>query len=260
MRAFALVLGALALSACVPGEIRKSVAAQEEDRDTVRFGAMSFERIADGVWQHTAYLDLPGIGPVPSNGLLVVDGETSLLVDTAWTDAQTEQLLRWAAEVLGKPVRAAVVTHSHQDKMGGIGALHAAGVETWAHPLTNDLAPEYDFPPARGTLTFDGGGWATGAGAAALAPLRVYYPGGGHTRDNITVGLPGRDLAFGGCLIKDARASSLGNLEDADRAHYARAARNFGAAFPDASRIAMSHSPVGDRRAIARTVALAEEL
>ena len=37
-----------------------------------------------------------------------------------------------------------------------------------------------------------------------------------HTSDNITVGIDGTDIAFGGCLIKDSKAKSLGNLGDAD--------------------------------------------
>lgn len=251
---------ALALTACVPSEIRAPVAQQEAGRDVVRFGEVSFTELKPGVWQHTTYLDLMGFGPVPSNGLLVVDGESSLLVDTAWTDYQTAQILRWAAEVLGKPVRAAVVTHAHQDKMGGIAALDAAGIPSWANPLSNELAPQNDLLPAGNALDFDAQGWAIGAGAAALAPLKVYFPGGAHTRDNITVGLPDLGLAFGGCMIKGSDAPTLGNLADADTAAYAQSVRNFSAAFPDAGLIVMSHSPPEGREAIARSLALALEL
>lgn len=255
-----IALACLALTACIPSEIRAPVAQQEAGRDVVRFGEVSFTELRSGVWQHTTYLDLMGFGPVPSNGLLVVDGESSLLVDTAWTDAQTAQILRWAAEVLGKPVRAAVVTHAHQDKMGGIAALNAAGIPSWANPLSNELAPQHDLLPAGNVLTFDAEGWATGAGAAALAPLQIYFPGGAHTHDNITVGLPNIGLAFGGCMIKASDAPTLGNLSDADTAAYAQSVRNFGAAFPDASLIVMSHSPPEGRKAIQRSLALALEL
>ena len=65
-----------------------------------------------------------------------------------------------------------------------------------------------------------------------LARSRYFYlPGPGHTSDNITVGIDGTDIAFGGCLIKDSKAKSLGNLGDADTEHYAASARAFGAAF-----------------------------
>lgn len=250
----------LMLAACIPSEIRAPVAEQEAGRDVVRFGEVSFTELRPGVWQHTSYLDLTGFGPVPSNGLLVVDGETSLLVDTAWTEYQTAQILRWAEQVLAKPVRVAVVTHAHQDKMGGIGALNAAGIPSWANPLSNALAPQHDLLPASNALAFDAQGWATGAGAAALAPLKIYFPGGAHTRDNITVGLPELGLAFGGCMIKGSDAPTLGNLADADTAAYARSVRNFASAFPDAALIVMSHSPPEGRKAIARSLELAEEL
>lgn len=254
------VASCLSLAACIPSEIRAPVARQEAGRDVVRFGEVSFTELRPGVWQHTTYLDLMGFGPVPSNGLLVVDGEASLLVDTAWTDPQTTQILRWAAEVLGKPVRVAVVTHAHQDKMGGIAALNAAGIPSWANPLSNELAPQHGLLAAGNSLVFAADGWATGAGAAALAPLKVYFPGGAHTRDNITVGLPALGLAFGGCMIKGSDSTTLGNLADADMGAYASSVRNFSAAFPNASLIVMSHSPPEGRKAIQRSLELAEEL
>ena len=82
----------------------------------------------------------------------------------------------------------------------------------------------------------------------------------GHTSDNITVGIDGTDIAFGGCLIRgQARPKSLGNLGDADTEHYAASARAFGAAFPKASMIVMSHSP-DSRAAITHTARMADKL
>ena len=76
-----------------------------------------------------------------------------------------------------------------------------------------------------------------------------YFTPAGHTSDNITVGIDGTDIAFGGCLIKDSKAKSLGNLGDADTEHYAASARVC-AAFPKASMIVMSHSAPDSRAAI----------
>ena len=249
------------LTACVPmGEIHDRAAVQEQVGEVTRFGDVALRELAPGVWQHTTYLDLPGIGPVPSNGLLVVDGEATLLVDTAWTEPQTAQIVAWADGVLEKPIRAAVITHAHKDKMGGIAALHQANISTYAHPLTNEDAPGNGFQPARNVLTFGGNGWLSGDQVAFLDPLEIYFPGGAHTRDNITVAVPAAGIAFGGCMIKGTESETLGNLADADVNAYARSARNFGAAFPDYAVIAMSHSQPEGREAIAHTVALAEEL
>ena len=83
---------------------------------------------------------MPGFGAVASNGLIVRDGRV-LVVDTAWTDDQTAQILNWIKEI-NLPVALAVVTHAHQDKMGGMDALHAAGIATYANALSNQLAPQ----------------------------------------------------------------------------------------------------------------------
>ena len=88
---------------------------------------------------------------------------------------------------------------------------------------------------AQHSLTFAANGWVEPATAPNWHSLKVFYPGPGHTSDNITVGIDGTDIAFGGCLIKDSKAKSLGNLGDADTEHYAASARAFGAAFPKAS-------------------------
>lgn len=225
----------------------------------VPYGQITFSRLSGDVWMHSSRIDLPGIGPIVSNGMLVIDGERSILVDTAWTDDQTTQILRYAAEVLGKPVRAAVITHAHQDKMGGIAALHVASVDTWAHPLTNAFAPENSFEPTRNSIAFGVDGRATGEAVRVFAPLQVYFPGGGHTRDNITVGLPTHAIAFGGCLIKGSEAETLGNLMEADLENYADSARRFGEAFPWATTIVMSHSAPEGRVAIGHTIDMAKQ-
>ena len=69
LRALVIIGG---LTACVPmGEIHDRAAVQEQVGEVTRFGDVALRELAPGVWQHTTYLDLPGIGPVPSNGLLV---------------------------------------------------------------------------------------------------------------------------------------------------------------------------------------------
>ena len=76
------------------------------------------------------------------NGLIVRDGGRVLVVDTAWTDDQTAQILQLDQTEINLPVALAVVTHAHQDKMGGMDALHAAGIATYANALSNQLAPQ----------------------------------------------------------------------------------------------------------------------
>ena len=58
---------------------------------------------------------------------------------------------------------------------------------------------------------------------AQLWPAQGILPGPQPTNIVITtVGIDGTDIAFGGCLIKDSKAKSLGNLGDADTEHTPR--------------------------------------
>ena len=118
---------------------------------------------------------MPGFGAVASNGLIVRDGGRVLVVDTAWTDDQTAQILNWIKQEINLPVALAVVTHAHQDKMGGMDA--ACGGDC-------DLCQCVVEPacPARG----DGCGatqpdfrrqWLVEpATAPNFGPLKVFYP------------------------------------------------------------------------------------
>ena len=50
-----------------------------------------------------------------------------LVVDTAWTDDQTAQILNWIKQEINLPVALAVVTHAHQDKDGRYGRAACGG-------------------------------------------------------------------------------------------------------------------------------------
>lgn len=44
----------------------------------------------------------------------------------------------------------------------------------------------------------------------------AYYPGAGHTTDNIVLYVPSKKLLYGGCFIKSGYSQTIGNIEDAD--------------------------------------------
>ena len=143
--------------------------------------------------------------------------------------------------------------------MGGMDALHAAGIATYANALSNQLAPQGDGCGAT-QPDFRRQWLGRTSNRAQLWPAQGILPRPRHTSDNITVGIDSTDIAFGGCLIKDSKAKSLGNLGDADTEHYAASARAFGAAFPKASMIVMSHSAPDSRAAITHTARMADKL
>ena len=83
-----------------------SALAEEEEEITLR-------ALAEGVWLHTSYYTFPGGSRFPSNGLVIRDGDELTLVDTAWGELRTVDLLTAIEFEIGLPVTRAVVTHYH---------------------------------------------------------------------------------------------------------------------------------------------------
>ncbi|NKI34447.1 hypothetical protein HFP89_04630 [Wenzhouxiangella sp. XN79A] len=62
---------------------------------------LRFERLADGVWMHTSFKDIPPWGAFPTNGMVVEVGEgDAVLVDTAWDEPRTAAVLDWRVMVI----------------------------------------------------------------------------------------------------------------------------------------------------------------
>jgi len=256
----ALILSTTACAAAdQPSE--KIVASEAADA-AGEFGGVTFRRIAPGVWLHSAYHTTGSFGSVVSNGLVVENGDSAILIDTAWDDAQTRSILQWARERLRRPIAAAITTHAHSDKMGGMKVLHEAGVKTFAPRLSNADAPGRGLTPASTSLDFERDGWLTPASrkdAVPLGDLRVFYPGAGHTRDNIVVAIPGASIIFGGCLIRPPESTDMGNVADGNLSHWDAAAEAVGKAFPDARIVIPSHGPPAGRELLTLTADLARK-
>ena len=216
---------------------------------------VTFDEIAPGVWTHTAYLEIEPWGPVASSGLVVVTDTHIVLVDTAWTDDQTREILDWADTTFGRPVTGAVFTHGHNDKMGGVAAVRQRGIPNYANHLSNRLAQRWGLTPAAGVVEFDGAGEADAV--AELAPLTLFYPGPGHTDDNIVVGVNGTEVLFVGCLVRPGSSRTLGNTNDADVGHWADAVVAVTRRFPEESLVVPSHGAPGSRALLDHTIELA---
>lgn len=222
----------------------------------------SLERIAEDVWIHKSYRVIPPWGPVLSQGLVVKTENGVALIDTAWTDEETAALLAQIEAETGSVPDLAILTHAHSDKMGGMGALASAHVATRAHPLTNEDAPRRGLRPAGMTILAHGDFDTLEAysenNIERDGPLQVFYPGPGHTRDNIVVYYAPAKILFGGCLIRPKESDNLGNTADADVSNWANAIRAVAARFPDARIVIPSHGAAGGRELFDHAIALAE--
>jgi glyoxylase-like metal-dependent hydrolase (beta-lactamase superfamily II) len=185
-------------------------------------------RLAPSLWLHTTTAIIAeGEGVYfPANGLILESDHGSLLVDTGYSPEHAEVLLKWAKQSLRRPITQAVATHFHRDRTGGIPALQAAGIPTVAHPLTCELAR------SRGTAVPTAAADFVQETARLPGECELFFPGAGHTRDNIVVWLPRQRVLFGGCFLKSVTSPDLGNLADAVVADWAGSAQRVRARYP----------------------------
>ncbi|KAB2814183.1 MBL fold metallo-hydrolase [Phaeocystidibacter luteus] len=167
---------------------------------------LSFNQIDNRTTLIVAYDTING-ECIPANYLILEGDSTSILLDTPWNNEQTEELLAWADSSLKVPISTAIISHAHNDRMGGIDALHNRGIKTYIHSKAQEA--NTDFSPAKEVLTtprgFDLGN----------LKINVLYPGDGHAPGNLVV-LIGRHGFYGGCFLKSAYSKNLGYTGDAD--------------------------------------------
>lgn len=210
----------------------------------------------DRVYVHTTYGQYQK-SFVPSNGLIIRTNDGVVLVDTGWDsdgdNDNTQQLLRWVADSLRQPVRLCIVTHAHEDRVGGISALRKAGVRVVSTPLTTKKAVKLGYEAPEGILPSDT------TFTIGQEPIRCYFPGEGHTSDNIVVWLPRQQLLHGGCLVKSVAAFGMGNIADANLNEWANSVRKVISQFGSAKIVVPGHEEWGDTRALEHTLRLVEK-
>ncbi len=182
--------------------------------------------LAPGVWITCFTFDTPDLGWVPCNGLITAGPSGATIIDTGVTREQGALLLGAAKRLTGQPAKQAIATHFHNDRTGGIEAMRAANISVFAHPYSVGLAQAYGFPvpqPVKGLEK----------GPVRLGSHELFYPGAGHTRDNITVWHQESGVLFGGCLLRATTDKGVGSLSDADIAAYPGTLDRLAERYPD---------------------------
>lgn len=200
---------------------------------------VELHRLSETIWVHTAWKVDRGVR-TPSNGLLVVTTEGLVLVDTPWNDEQTRDLLDTAEKQFGIPPRLAIITHAHEDRLGGVETLLARNIAALYTEHTALLAERqgYRLPEPRLDPCF------TDLEVGGVA-MEVYFPGEGHTADNMTVWFPAEQVLFAGCLVKAASSTSVGNVEDANVRDWPNALDRLLDRYPGAQTVVPGHGEWG---------------
>lgn len=195
-------------------------------------GRVEVATIEPGAYLHRSS-DAQGI---PSNGLVaIVDGRGLLLIDTAWTEEETEAILRWGDDQLHAPWIGAVITHEHADRDGGLAALQRRRIPTAALDLTVAKLAKRGVRGVTALFAARDAVWKDPRG------FEAFYPGPGHAPDNIVLRFP--SLLYGGCLVKSLEAEDLGFTGDADLRAWPEAIKKVRARYGE-TRVVPGHGPI----------------
>lgn len=204
-------------------------------------------KLTEKSYLYVASAEIEGWGKVPSNGLILLEGQEAFLFDTPINDVQTQELTDWIGRELNAKVVGFVPNHWHGDCMGGLAYLHSIGVKSYANRMTIDIARE------KGLVVPRQGFEDSLCLKLGRTEIFCYYPGGGHSSDNIVVWLPSEKILFGGCLLKDAQTNSLGNLSDAVVEEWPGTVERVLKKFPEAEIVIPGHGNIGGLEIVEHT-------
>lgn len=202
-----------------------------------------------GVYQHISYLVTDTWGKVPCNGMLMVSKDSVIIFDTPASDSATRELIQVLTKTWKLGIKAVVVNHFHNDCLAGLKALHEAGAVSYGSYKTIELAKAAGDTAPR--IGFDKKLILSLENRVAINQ----YFGEGHTKDNIVSYLPGEQVLFGGCLIKEINAGK-GFLGDANVGAWPATVRAVRQAFPRLAVVIPGHGAVGDQRLLSYTIKL----
>ena len=207
--------------------------------------------LTDGVWLHTSWQTVATWGLVPSNGLIVREGDQLVVVDTAWGAEPSRALLAWIDRELKLPVARLIVTHFHDDKLGGWEVFAERGVRIVVSEQTLALAK------VTPTAAFETYRLLPGEKRTS-GTLEIFYPGPAHAPDNVVVWVPAAKLLAGGCAVRAAASGGLGNLSDASVADWSASIARVQTEYPEAKIVLPGHGDQGGPELLAHTRKLAE--
>lgn len=192
--------------------------------------------------------------PVPANGMYLVTKEGVVLFDTPWDSTQFQPLLDSIEFKHHLPVILCVATHWHSDKTAGLEYYRRKRIKTYTTMLTDELSKANNKPRAEYLLTKD---TVFHAGAYTF---ETYYPGEGHTKDNIVLWFPKEKILYAGCLVKGAEAATLGFLGDGNTVAYASTLKKLQSKYPKPNYIIVTHSDWHDINSLKHSIEMAERL
>ena len=202
---------------------------------------------------YTTYNTYEG-SKIPANGMYLLTDNGVVLFDTPWDTTQFQPLLDSIKLKHNKNVTMCIATHWHGDRTEGLEYYKRQGLKTYTTSLTDELSKKNNKKRAEFLMTKDT------VFKVGQHSFEIYYPGEGHTADNIIVWFDKEKILYGGCLIKGADAQDLGYLGDANILEYEMTLEKVHKKCPDPKLIIVSHHDWKNNNSLKHSIKLARKL
>lgn len=213
------------------------------------------QRISTNVLLHVSQLSTTSFGRVECNGLIYMNGNEAVIMDTPAGLGTSQQLFNWfSATYPGVTIKGVIVNHFHDDCLAGLPVFHKAGINSYSHRLTPIMLQMKEDTSQAPKTTFDKELTIKVGGKE----VKNYYLGEAHTRDNIVTWIPDEKVIFGGCVIKTMNATK-GYLGDANTDEWSATVTRIKEKFPKVKVVVPGHGPHGGIELLDYTIALFRE-
>lgn len=202
---------------------------------------------------YTTYNQYEGY-TVPAHGMYLVTDEGVVMFDTPWDTTRFQPLLDSIRLRHDKNVVMCFATHWHSDKTAGLEYYRQQGIKTYTTVQTDELSRKNGKKRAEFLLTKDS------LFRAGQYSFETYYPGPGHTEDNIVIWFKKERILYGGCLIKGADDENLGYLGDGNRKEYASTLKKLRKKFRKPAHIIIAHSDWNNLNSLKHSIKMAKAL
>ena len=191
---------------------------------------------------------------LPSNGMYLITNNGVVLFDCPWDTTQFQPLLDSIKLKHNKEVAYCFATHWHSDRTEGLEYYKQKRIKTYTTLLTDQLCKENNKKRAEFIMLKDT------VFQVGQYSFEVYYPGEGHTKDNIIIWFDKEKILYGGCLIKGAKAEDLGYVKDGNVLVYETTLKKVKEKCSDPKFIIVSHHDWNNINSLKHSIKLAKKL
>ena len=186
---------------------------------------LTISHLTGDLYIYTTY-NLSDGEPYPSNSMYLVTTAGIVLFDTPWDSTQFQPLLDSLEKRHHQKVVLCIPGHFHADRTAGLEFLKQKGIKTFSSKMTYDLCKLRNEKQAEFYFINDT------SFTVGNHQFQTYYPGAGHSIDNIVAWFPAEKILYGGCFVKSTETTALGNIADANLTEWplsiARVIKKFG--------------------------------